>query len=147
MFFPWNNSIKLFFQVNYYALVFSWKSHVIGYLPQNLSRFKFIIYFLWLSFRWFNFEKVVEALVAKNIYHMNLEQLQTHAKEVCFIEDEDQFHIMLNFYHDLGMIVKHRSTVILKAQWLIDLFKKLITIPPFDKAVGRLKAWHFLHLL
>ncbi|KAJ7384884.1 hypothetical protein OS493_019564, partial [Desmophyllum pertusum] len=83
--------------------------------------------------RWFNFEKVVEALVAKNIYHMNLEQLQTYAKEVCFIEDEDQFHLMLNYYHDLGMIVKHRSTVILKAQWLIDLFKKLITIPPFDK--------------
>ncbi|KAJ7376083.1 hypothetical protein OS493_036970, partial [Desmophyllum pertusum] len=86
--------------------------------------------------RWFNFEKVVEALVAKNIYHMNLEQLQTYAKEVCFIEDEEQFHAMLNFYHDLGMIVKHRSTVILKAQWLIDLFKKLITIPPFDKVVG-----------
>lgn len=88
--------------------------------------------------RWFNFEKVVEALVAKNIYHMKLEQLQTYAKEVCFIGDEDQFHAMLNFYHDLGMIVKHHSTVILKAQWLIDLFKKLITIPPFDKVVGKL---------
>ncbi|KAJ7384888.1 hypothetical protein OS493_019568, partial [Desmophyllum pertusum] len=83
--------------------------------------------------RWFNFEKVVEALVAKNIYLMNLEQLQTYAKKECFIEDEDQFHAMLNYYHDLGMIVKHRSTVILKAQWLIDLFKMLITIPPFDK--------------
>jgi hypothetical protein len=104
--------------------------------------FKLIGYFVWLSFRWFNFEKVVEALVAENVYHMNLEQLQTYAKEVCFIEDEDQFHTMLNFYHDLGMIVKHRSTVILKAQWLIDLFKKLITIPPFDKVVRKRNAWH-----
>jgi len=60
---------------------------------------------------------------------------------VCFIEDEDQFHTMLNFYHDLGMIVKHRSTVILKAQWLIDLFKKLITIPPFNKAVRKRNTW------
>ncbi|KAJ7315646.1 hypothetical protein OS493_038479 [Desmophyllum pertusum] len=83
--------------------------------------------------RWFNFEKVVEALVAKNTYHMSLEQLQTYAKEVCFVEDEDQFHTMLNFYHDLGMIIKHRNTVILKAQWLIDLFKMLITIPRFDE--------------
>lgn len=89
-----------------------------------------------MSSRWFNLEKVVEALVAKNIYHMKVEELQMYAKEVCFIDDEDQFHAMLNFYHNLGMIVKHRSTVILKAEWLIQLFKMLITIPPFDKAVG-----------
>ena len=87
--------------------------------------------------RWFNFEKVIEALVAENVYHTNTVHLQTYAKDVCFIEDDEQFHTMLNFYHDLGMIVKHRSTVILKAQWLINLFKKLITIPAFKKAVGK----------
>ena len=87
--------------------------------------------------RWFNFEKVIEALVAKNVYHMNVAQLQSYAKLVCFVDDDDQFHTMLTFYHDLGMIIKHRNTVILKVQWLIDLFKKLITIPPFDKAVGK----------
>ena len=83
----------------------------------------------------------MEALVAENVYHMNVEQLQTYAKEVCFIEDEDQFHAMLNFYDGLGMIVKHRRTVILKAQWSIDLFKMLITIPPFNKAVRRRSAF------
>ena len=103
---------------------------------------KLIRYFVLLSFRWFNFEKVVEALVAENVYHMNVEQLQTYANEVCFIEDEDQFSAMLNFYHNLGMIVKHRSTVILKAQWLIELFKMLITIPPFNKTVRKRYAWH-----
>ena len=79
-------------------------------------------------------------MVAENIYHMNVEQLQKYAKEVCFIEDEDQFYAMLNFYHNLGMIVKHRDTVILKAQWLIELFKMLITIPPFKKAVRNRNA-------
>ena len=88
--------------------------------------------------RWFNFEKVIEALVAKNVYHTNTVHLQTYAKDVCFIEDDEQFYTMLNFYHDLGMIVKHHSTVILKAQWLISLFKKLITIPAFKKAVGKI---------
>ncbi|XP_022809132.1 uncharacterized protein LOC111346088 isoform X2 [Stylophora pistillata] len=83
--------------------------------------------------RWFNFEKVIEALVDGNIYHTNTAHLQTYAKDVCFIEDDEQFHTMLNFYHDLGIIVKHRNTVILRAQWLISLFKKLITIPPFKK--------------
>ena len=92
--------------------------------------------------RWFNFEKVIEALVAKNVYHTNTVHLQTYAKDVCFIEDDEQFYTMLNFYHDLGMIVKHRSTVILKAQWLISLFKKLITIPAFKKAVEKKSIMH-----
>ena len=81
-------------------------------------------------------------MVAENVHYMNVKRLQTYAKEVCFIEDEDQFSAMLDFYHNLGMIVKHRSTVILKAQWLIELFKMLITIPPFNKAVGKQFGWH-----
>ena len=95
-----------------------------------------LINFFYIS-RWFNFEKVIEALVADNVYHTNTVHLQTYAKDVCFIEDDEQFYTMLNFYHDLGMIVKHRSTVILKPQWLISLFKKLITIPALKKAVGK----------
>ena len=86
-------------------------------------------------FRWLNFEKVIEALVAQNTHHTNVEPLQILAKEVCFIQDEEEFYTMLNFYHDLGLIIRHRNTVVLKAEWLIDLFRQLITIPRFDKAV------------
>ena len=42
---------------------------------------------------------------------------------------------MVDFYHDLGIIIKHCSTVIVSAEWLIDLFKQLIIIPPFDETV------------
>ena len=42
---------------------------------------------------------------------------------------------MLDFYHDLGMIVKHRNTVVLRAQWLIDVFKQLITVRSFRDMV------------
>ena len=52
------------------------------------------------------------------------------------MEDADEFDSMISFYHGLGTIIKHRSTVVLKAQWLIDLFKQLITIPHFNKVVG-----------
>ncbi|KAJ7358684.1 hypothetical protein OS493_022119 [Desmophyllum pertusum] len=86
-----------------------------------------------IPIKWLNFERVIEALVAKRIYHMNLEQLQSYAREECFIDDENEFTTMINFYHDIGLIIKHCSTVVLKAQWLIDLFKQLITIPPFHK--------------
>ena len=66
---------------------------------------------------------------------MNIEELQIHAKEKCFIDDEDEFTTIVNFYHDLGIIIKHRSTVILSAKWLIDLFGQLITIPDFTQKV------------
>ncbi|KAL9962679.1 hypothetical protein ACROYT_G031802 [Oculina patagonica] len=82
--------------------------------------------------RWFNFQKVVEALVAEKIFFLNLKQLQTIAQKMCFIESEDEVDVILDFYHDLGMIIKHRSTVVLKAQWLIDVFKQLITIPRYE---------------
>ncbi|XP_078384312.1 uncharacterized protein LOC144666796 isoform X3 [Oculina patagonica] len=83
--------------------------------------------------RWFLFEKVIEALIAKQIYHRSLQQLQHYAKKECFLKDADEFAAMISFYHDLGVIIKHRSTVVLKAQWLIDLLKQLITIPHFNK--------------
>ena len=76
-------------------------------------------------------------MIAKQIFHVNLVQFQSYAKQYCTIEDADEFTGMISFYHGLGMIIKHRSTVVLKAQWLIDLVKQLITIPHFDKMVGK----------
>ena len=86
---------------------------------------------------------MIEALLAQQIYHSNLKQLQNYAKKHCFIEDADEFAGMISFYHGLGMIIKHRSTVVLKAQWLIDLLKQLITIPHFDKMVRKLTCFKF----
>ena len=87
--------------------------------------------------RWFLFEKVIEALLAKQIYYRNLQQLEHYARKDCFMKDAKEFEAMISFYHGLGMIIKHRSTVVLKAQWLIDLFKQLITIPPFNEQVRK----------
>ena len=81
---------------------------------------------------------MIEALIAKQIFHLNLVQLQSYAKKHCFMQDVDEFAGMISFYHGLGMIIKHRSTVVLKAQWLIDLLKQLITIPHFNKMVGKI---------
>ena len=77
----------------------------------------------------------MRALVAKKTYYLNLEQLQAIIQKVCFIESEDEAATMLDFYHDLGMIVKHRTTVVLQAQWLIEVFKQLITVRPFSDMV------------
>ena len=75
---------------------------------------------------------------------MDLNKLLSVIRQVCHIEAEEDATAMLNFYHDLGVIVKHGQTVVLQAQWLIDLFKQLITVPPFDKAVSVLDWITFL---
>lgn len=74
-------------------------------------------------------------MVAANIQYLGLKDLRTIVQKVCFIEDEKEMDTMLDFYHDLGIIVKHRNTVILRSQWLIDIFRKLITIPHFNDMV------------
>ena len=106
------------------------------YITKNSSN-KFLCYLNNVVFlRWFHFEKVIEALVAREIYHMELDQLLTITKRFCRIHDEVELQTMFNFYHDLGVIVKHGRTVVLQAQWLIDLLKQLITVRPFDEMVN-----------
>ena len=105
-------------------------NHALSIRPLSVSQHYF-------SFpRWFKFERAVDALVAKQTYFMDLDQLRSVIRKDCHIEDEEEVTTMLNFYHDLGVIVKHGQTVVLQAQWLIDLFKKLITVPPFNEAVS-----------
>ena len=69
------------------------------------------------------------------MHYLILEQLQEIVQEVCFIEKEDEAGTMLDFYHDLGMIVRHRNTIVLQAQWLIEVFKQLITIRSYNDMV------------
>ena len=84
---------------------------------------------------------MIEGLVAKQIYHRNLQQLEHYVRKYCFMKDAKEFESMISFYHGSGMIIKHRNTVLLNAQWLIDLFKQLITTPPSSKQVR--KNFHF----
>lgn len=91
-----------------------------------------LIFACFFLFRWFYFEKVVDFLVAKKKYFIKLEDLQTIVRKACLIEEEEEVVHMLKFYHDLGVIVKHLGTVILNVQWLIDIFKQLITVPQFN---------------
>ena len=105
-------------------------NHALSNRPLSVSQHYF-------SFpRWFNFERAVDALVAKQIYFMDLDELLSVIRQVCRIKAEEEVTTMLNLYHDLGVIVKHGQTVVLQAQWLIDLFKQLITVRPFDEAVS-----------
>ena len=88
-----------------------------------------------LPVKWFKFEKAVKKLSGETFF-MTLEEISQVAKQECFVDDEKQLDAMLNYYHDLGLIVRFSDTVVLNIQWLINLFKKLITTCPFHEQVG-----------
>ena len=64
-------------------------------------------------------------------------QIREVAKEERVILD-GELKTMLEFYHDLGVIVHYggastldttlQNTVILQPQWLVDMFKQVITV-------------------
>ena len=89
-----------------------------------------------LPVKWFNFEKAVKKLKAGEKLFMTHEEIGQVAKQECFVEDDKQLDAMLNYYNDLGLIVRLSDTVVLNTQWLINLFKKLITTCPFQEQVG-----------
>lgn len=87
-----------------------------------------------LPVKWFNFEKAVKNLAGERFF-MTLEEIGQIAQQECFLDDDKQLDAMLNYYHDLGLIVRFKDTVVLDTQWLINLFKQLITTCPFQEQV------------
>eukprot|EP00057_Strongylocentrotus_purpuratus_P014524 XP_011668998.1 PREDICTED: uncharacterized protein LOC752124 isoform X1 [Strongylocentrotus purpuratus] len=87
-----------------------------------------------IPLRWLLFE---EALAADKINYMSLDQMKELTQPVG-MESERELLTMLTFYHDLGYVVYYggiedqqsllRDMVILNPQWLIDVFKQVITI-------------------
>lgn len=97
-----------------------------------------------LPVKWFNFEKTVKKSAAGR-FHLTLDEVRDVARQECFIEDDKQLEAMLNYYHDLGVIVRFKDTVVIDSQWLINIFKSLITICPYREqdAVDR-QLWEEL---
>ena len=93
-----------------------------------------------LPVKWFNFEKTVKKSAAGR-FHLTLDEVRDVARQECFIEDDKQLEAMLNYYHDLGVIVRFKDTVVIDSQWLINILKSLITICPYREQVC--PFWHF----
>ena len=70
------------------------------------------------------------------------------ASEECNIVDEKDFRTVLDFLHDKRILIHFSDTpklgklVVLDPQWLVDVFKKVITIPPYDSKENEFeKLW------
>ncbi|XP_063957362.1 probable serine/threonine-protein kinase roco4 [Lytechinus pictus] len=101
-----------------------------------------------IPIRWLLFEK---ALAADKIHYMSLDETKELTRNIG-VESEHELFAMLTFYHELGYIVYYgdiddkesllRNIVILNPQWLIDVFKQVITILDHNEQDGIVSdAW------
>lgn len=92
-----------------------------------------------MPLRWLRFEQEIAKLVAGDTTHASYDQIQELARNVG-ITDEDEIKIMVNFYHDLGLLIHYgssgtidnvlRNTVVLQPHWLVDMFRSVVLAKP-----------------
>ncbi|XP_072030545.1 uncharacterized protein [Amphiura filiformis] len=102
-----------------------------------------------IPLRWLKFEKSVAEAINEGQHFMKLAQVQAMSRDLGIQSDTELF-TMLHFYHDLGTIIYFggndnnnrclQEMVILDPQWLIDIFKRIITVLPWQQQWATLKT-------
>ena len=90
-----------------------------------------------IPIRWVAFEEALKDMLAKGEPFISLDVARKVARDECEIYDDEQFETALTFLHDQRILIHFHETqelkdiVILDPQWLIDLFRKVITVKPY----------------
>ena len=90
-----------------------------------------------IPIKWLQFEKALQVTKERHEW-ITLETAKEIASEVCKIDDDQEIVTLLNFLHDQRILIHFDDTpelnklVVLNPQWLIDVFKKVITVKPYD---------------
>ena len=91
-----------------------------------------------IPIKWLRFEEELKRKVENDEPFISLDEARKVASDECGIEDDKQFETLLNFLHDQRILIHFDDTpeldkmVILDLQWLIDLFRKVITVKRYD---------------
>ena len=104
-----------------------------------------------IPIKWLKYEKAIQVAVEEGHKWISLERAKHIASELCKIYDHQEFVTLLNFFHDQRILIHFDETavlnslVILDPQWLIDVFKKVITVQPYVHENKEVKErWHKL---
>jgi len=90
-----------------------------------------------IPIKWLKYEKALGAMLGDGYKWISLDHARKIALDVCGIYSDEQFEALLNFLHDQRILIHFDDTpelnemVILDLQWLIDVFKKIITVTPY----------------
>ena len=91
-----------------------------------------------IPIKWLKFEEEMKEKNQDGHKWISLDEAKNIATEKCSISSTEQFVAMLNFLHDQRILIHFDDTpqlnkmVILDPQWLIDVFKEVITIRPYQ---------------
>lgn len=91
-----------------------------------------------IPIKWLRFEEALKSKSDNGEPFISLDEARRVSIEECEITDDQQFHTLLNFLHDQRILIHFDGTpeldrmVILDLPWLIDLFKRVITIKRYD---------------
>ena len=99
-----------------------------------------------IPLRWLKYEKILNLLSQEGYKWILIEKAVQIAREECGIYDEMEFRTLLDFFHDQRILIHFSESpeleniVILSPQWLIDIFKKVISVKPFEQMNGRVAS-------
>lgn len=91
-----------------------------------------------IPIKWLQFEKALQVMKEEGREWITLEIAKEIASQVCKIDDDQEILTLLNFFHDQRILIHFDDTpelnklVVLEPQWLIDVFKKVITVEQYD---------------
>ena len=91
-----------------------------------------------IPIKWLKYEKALQVTLGEGHKWIYLKHARRIAAEVCQIHDNQEFVILLDFLHDQRILIHFDDTpelnklVVLDPQWLIDVFKKVITVQSSD---------------
>ncbi|XP_020625500.1 uncharacterized protein LOC110062895 [Orbicella faveolata] len=91
-----------------------------------------------IPIKWLKYEKALRVMKEDGYKHISLERAKQIASEVCTISEDEEILTLLNLLHDQRILIHFddspelNNLVVLDPQWLIDVFKKVITVKPYD---------------
>ena len=98
-----------------------------------------------IPIKWLKYERALQGTVRDGHKWISLLVAKEIASEVCKIDDDEEFLTLLNFLHDQRILVRFDDTtalsnfVVLDPQWLVNVFKTVITVKPYDPEESKFK--------
>ena len=91
-----------------------------------------------IPLKWLRYEKVLYLMRKEGREKISIEDARKIASDKCGIEGEENFRTALNFLHDQKVLINFdespglKRMVVLNPQWLVDVFKEVITFKGFS---------------
>ena len=101
-----------------------------------------------IPLKWLKYEKVLYLLMSKGRERIFIEEARQVALDECGIDDDVKFRTALNFLHDQKVLINFNelpeleSMVILNPQWLVDVFKEVITFKSFNPPENSVESFN-----